>query len=363
MATKRASSRSDWQRTATGALTLSLGERGARVRLFQKRKDGAFYQGLWRDGREVKSALGTHDPGEALGLGRVQLGLLLTGESGQVRDQGPVQAPVQAIGEPGSQARGVREHGSLTLQELWDRYRQECAEFLDNTRDTRTAAAAKMRVLFGFFGKGFAVDRLTKDHQRGYERAAARGHQDGERAHTRYTGTVGRIRAGVVAWHVALGHRGTLDRSPPAHRGASHSGTESAKATRDLGTVHRDQERNAAAWPRGDQGPAQAPMETTGAGISVSGSNRPPNQCDPPPPERLRQAEQAAGLPKLAGGLWHCYRRKWATERKHLPAADVAAAAGWRDIHTLLAIYSRPDHLTLARVMSEPLKVNERGVA
>ena len=32
----------------------------------------------------------------------------------------------------------------------------------------------------------------------------------------------------------------------------------------------------------------------------------------------LRTAEKRAKLPKLDGSLWHAYRRKWATERKHL---------------------------------------------
>lgn len=33
----------------------------------------------------------------------------------------------------------------------------------------------------------------------------------------------------------------------------------------------------------------------------------------------LLRAEKAAGLEKLQGGLWHPYRRKWATEREGLP--------------------------------------------
>ena len=31
----------------------------------------------------------------------------------------------------------------------------------------------------------------------------------------------------------------------------------------------------------------------------------------------LVEAEQKADLPKLLGGVWHPYRRKWGTERKH----------------------------------------------
>jgi integrase len=49
-----------------------------------------------------------------------------------------------------------------------------------------------------------------------------------------------------------------------------------------------------------------------------------PAQCQ----DFLRQAEAAAGVEKLDGGLWHAYRRKWATERKELPLKDVAAARG-----------------------------------
>jgi hypothetical protein len=54
-------------------------------------------------------------------------------------------------------------------------------------------------------------------------------------------------------------------------------------------------------------------------------------------------AEKHAKLPKLDGGLWHAYRRKWAIERKHLPLKDVGAAGGWKDVNTLLEIYQRPN--------------------
>ncbi len=56
---------------------------------------------------------------------------------------------------------------------------------------------------------------------------------------------------------------------------------------------------------------------------------------------------------------WHPYRRKWATERKHLPLKDVAAAGGWKDVNTLLRCYRMPDADTILAVMSEPKKVRE----
>src|SRR3989440_4021638 len=64
----------------------------------------------------------------------------------------------------------------------------------------------------------------------------------------------------------------------------------------------------------------------------------------------LKEAFQRGQVPKPAGGLWHMFRRAWATERKHLPLKDVAAAGGWRDTSTLLR-YQQPDEATLRAVV------------
>jgi hypothetical protein len=74
-------------------------------------------------------------------------------------------------------------------------------------------------------------------------------------------------------------------------------------------------------------------------------------------------SERQAGLPKLEQGLWHPYRRKWATERKHQPLADVAAAGGWQNTATLLTCYQQPTHDALLAVMSEGRKVRDVAVA
>ena len=68
-------------------------------------------------------------------------------------------------------------------------------------------------------------------------------------------------------------------------------------------------------------------------------------------------------LPKLDGSLWHAYRRKWASERKHLPLNDVAAAGGWKDVSTLLEVYQQSDAESVLAVTSVTLKLRERGVA
>lgn len=73
----------------------------------------------------------------------------------------------------------------------------------------------------------------------------------------------------------------------------------------------------------------------------------------------LRKAEKLAELETQKGTLWHAYRRKWATERKHLPAADVAAAGGWGSVETLQRAYQQADQATMLRVVLEAGELRE----
>lgn len=65
----------------------------------------------------------------------------------------------------------------------------------------------------------------------------------------------------------------------------------------------------------------------------------------------LRRAERLAGLEPQRGSLWHAYRRKWATERKHLPPTDVAAAGGWAGPESMQRSYQHADQATMLRVV------------
>jgi len=71
----------------------------------------------------------------------------------------------------------------------------------------------------------------------------------------------------------------------------------------------------------------------------------------------LLEAERDAGLPKLVGGVWHPYRRKWAMERKHWPIHDVAAVGGWKSIRSLLECYAQGDRDTMRAVANERRKL------
>jgi hypothetical protein len=68
----------------------------------------------------------------------------------------------------------------------------------------------------------------------------------------------------------------------------------------------------------------------------------------------LRRAYKLAEVERKRGGMWHPFRRKWATERKGLSPVDVAAAGGWRDPNTPLRIYQQADKASMQAVVSTP---------
>lgn len=66
----------------------------------------------------------------------------------------------------------------------------------------------------------------------------------------------------------------------------------------------------------------------------------------------LHEAMTETGLtfPPLFG--WHSFRRKWANDRKHLPAQDVAKAGGWKSLSVVTEIYQQADDETLLEVVT-----------
>jgi len=73
----------------------------------------------------------------------------------------------------------------------------------------------------------------------------------------------------------------------------------------------------------------------------------------------LRKAEKLANLESQKGSLWHGYRRKWATERKHLSDVEVAATGGCKNVQTLRTAYQQPDAETMLRVVLEAGELSE----
>lgn len=50
-------------------------------------------------------------------------------------------------------------------------------------------------------------------------------------------------------------------------------------------------------------------------------------------------------------GGYHQFRRLWASERRHLPAQDVAAAGGWRSLQVMRSAYQHADAKTVFGVV------------
>ena len=397
-----------------GRWTRTLGEHGLRVRLFQKRKGGSFYRAVWLADRGTdRKCLHTTDRAEAERLGRA---LLLA----RLRDG--YDAPAPRV---------------LTLGVLWDRFRHESQNFLDNTARSRHDAAARAATLIAYFGADCDVRMLSGDDQSAYTVARRAG---GIRVSPDYVTVPVRLRtpeSDLVILHEMLNWASTvrvkgvrlLDGNPLAgirrpreqnplrpiasferytatrvamQQICAEEQTDAARTRwtkmelalvlaeatgRRLGAIRQlkwedvdwlastihwraeaDKKRREALIPM------PLPLVTELRRFqrrlgTISGWIFASEQSADRPMDRhlfdnwLRRAESRAGLKKLVGGLWHPYRRAWATARKHLPITDVAAAGGWKDTETLLTCYQQADTQTLLAVMAEERKVHEEHIA
>ena len=76
---------------------------------------------------------------------------------------------------------------------------------------------------------------------------------------------------------------------------------------------------------------------------------------------RFNAYRAAAGVPRLEHDSFHGLRRKWSTERKHLPGVDVAKAGGWRSIMTMKRAYQQADEVGVLEAVLDPRRLREQG--
>jgi integrase len=394
--------------------TLSLGQRGMRVRLFQKRKDGVFFRAVWVPGSGCDQvSLQTSDRDEAERFGRELLAEL-------------------------QEAKAPLSVGVVRMGELARRYQAECTTHIDNTPRTIKYEASLIERMVRFFGTNYDVRRLNELEWRRYELArrsgATKGKNDkpdqrvGDRS---VHGDFVLLRT-MFGWacRVTLpdGQR-WLDRDPldgitvrqeknPKRPIAAWSRFVRTRAAlqqlandaSDISTAHRwlkvefalvlaeatgrrigsiralcwedfDLDAQQVTWraeydkrgiewivPMPDRLSEElATFRRALGGLSgpiFTGERNATKLMNRRVLDRwLSEAEELAGVPPLKGGSWHPYRRKWATERKHLPLVDVAAAGGWKGTQMLLKCYQQPDPDTILSVMNEPSKLGDQWEA
>ena len=378
------------------------------------RKGGTFYRTVWLPGLGTdRRCLHTTDRAEAERLGRALL-------SARLRDG--YDAPAPRV---------------LPLDVLWDRFRHESQNFLDNTARSRQDAAVRAATLIAYFGADCDVRMLSGDDQAAYTVARRAG---GIRVSPDYVTVPVRLRtpeSDLVILHEMLNWASTvrvkgvrlLDGNPlagirrpreqnPLRPIASFERYTATRAAMQQISAEEQTEAARTRWTKMEL--ALVLAEATGRRLgairqlkwedvdwlastihwraeadkkrrealipmplplvtelrrfqrrlgTISGWIFASEQSADRPMDRhlfdnwLRRAESRAGLKKLVGGLWHPYRRAWATARKHLPITDVAAAGGWKDTETLLTCYQQADTQTLLAVMAEERKVHEEHIA
>lgn len=132
--------RTAWHKTSAGCWSLSLGERGTRVRVTQRAPGGTFFRMTWVPG-EGRSQASLHTTSRTIAKQRAEQ-LCRALASGDARKSSPVP---------------------LTLAELWRRYESEAAKFKRNKPKTKEDKRGRIKFLLRGLGPDLLVTNLCKN--------------------------------------------------------------------------------------------------------------------------------------------------------------------------------------------------------
>jgi integrase len=386
----------------------SLGERGLRVRLFQNRRGGVFFRAVYLDGQKDRMALGTTDRREAERLGRSLLAELRQGQAavrssvltlGQLWNRYRLECPAFLDNAPHTRADTARRALVLLAYlghscEVDTLTANDIAAYSSRRRvggirvsDEWTTGAVRARsveadlvVLFAMLSWALTVRvtgrrLLTTNPLAGVRRVREPNPHRPVATWDRYQATRASMQEmAAKAESDSEGRRWTKMELALvlAERTGRRLGAIRQLRWEDVLWERREIRWRAEADKKRREWIVPTPeslldelrqfQRRLGAvgGWVFAAERNPAVPMDRHLFDRwLVHAERKAKLPKLEGGLWHPYRRKWATERKHLSITDVAAAGGWQDTATLLTCYQQPTNDALLAVMSEERKVRD----
>src|SRR5438093_648658 len=372
--------------------TKSLGERGRRIRLYEKYPGGPIMRSVFVNGKEGRKSLGHRDKEKAIRQGYELVHALLANEN-------------------------ALDEQSLTLGLLMDLYLGSPAHLSKKAR-TQHDEGRMLRRVVEFFGRTRNVDTLSESDVKRYTMARRRGavaRPDDENGRPVGDRTIGadlemlrrallwavrerktngerllkenplvgvrfpsekNPKRPVMSYDVYLRLLDFADRVHPLLKLAlvvAEGTGRRLSAWRNLfwddvdfeaGTIHWRAEHD----KKGHEQvvPMSQPVRDALAAArreQRSIGNMPvfPAPRDPSSPCRaellgtwLRKAYELAEITPQPGGMWHPLRRKWATERKGYPVKDVAAAGGWKDEGTMLKSYQQADPETIRNVVLHP---------
>jgi integrase len=395
----------DWKQLPDGCWRMSLGVRGCRVRVLQRKPGGDYIAITWIGRRRAQVSLKTSVRSEA--RAHAEAFMLRVHE----RDEAPARP--------------------LTLGRLWTLYQHGSGGYQSNTPRTRIDKGVAARRLFKFFDEEKRVEFVTRNDVERYlvARSTGAGWPGGgthQPVRTRTAADDLCLLRAMIRW--ALGERKAngewllsvdpwrgiklpkeenprrpvigheryekmraaaqdLARTAPQQTGRSRwlrfelalviaeataarigsiQGLRWSDVDHDQLTIRWDpkfhKRRRETIVPITQEFAAEFKAFQVRLGAVGDVWRFPRQQLDAPwPREIFRQlwvrAEDHAKLAHIKGGCWHTLRRKWAIERKHLPPVDVAGAGGWKDLAVLQTIYQIPTEAGMREVMSHQGKL------
>ena len=372
--------------------TKSLGERGRRIRLYEKYPSGPIMRSVFVNGKEARRSLGHRDKERAIQQGYELENALLANET-------------------------ALDEQSLTLGLLMDLYLESPAHLGKKAR-TQHDEGRTLRRVVEFFGRTRNVDTLSESDAKRYTMARRRGEvarpddENGRPVGDRTIGADLEMLQRALLWAVrerkTNGER-LLKENPlvgvrfpseknPKRPVMSHDvylrlldfadrvhpllklalvvaeGTgRRLSAWRNLFWDDVDFDAGTIRWRAANDKKgyeqvvpmsnavkraltaARRAQQTIGNTPVFPAPKNPAHPCGRHVLDGwLRKAYQLAELTPQPGGMWHSLRRKWATERKGYPVKDVAFAGGWRTERTVLSSYQQADAETVRQVVLHP---------